>query len=76
MDNFVIKPSLNPSQLYILQLFAENKTEEDFKELQSVLLDYYQKKLDKAADSFWDSQHLDNAQMEKRMYGHLRASAK
>jgi hypothetical protein len=76
MNNLVTKPSLNPSQLYLLQLFAENETEADFEELQSVLLDYYQRKMNKAADAFWDSQHLDNAQMEKLMYGHLRASAK
>jgi hypothetical protein len=76
MNNIVATPSLNPSQVYILQLFAENKTNEDFVELKSVLLDYYQKKLDKAAGAFWDSQHLDNAKMEELMYGHLRASAK
>jgi len=39
-------------------------------------LDYIQKKLDKAADAFWDSQQLDNAKMEELMYGHLRASEK
>jgi hypothetical protein len=41
-----------------------------------LLLDYIQKKLDKAADAFWDSQHLDNAKMEELMYGHSRAATK
>jgi hypothetical protein len=71
-----VKPALNPSQLFLLQMFAENESEEDFEEMKSVLLNYYQKKLNRAADEFWDSQHLDNAQMEKLMYGHMRASAK
>jgi hypothetical protein len=76
MNNVITNPALNPSQLYILRLFAENRTDDDLEELKSVLLDYYQKKLDKAADSFWDSQHLDNVKMEEIMYGHLRASSK
>ena len=74
MTTATAKPALNPTQLFILQTFAIADSEEERDDLISLYLDYIQKKLDKAADAFWDSQQLDNTQMEELMYGHLRAS--
>jgi len=69
-------PPLNAAQLFVLQTFATAKNEQERDELTSLYLDYIQKKLDKAADKFWDEQNLDNAKMEQLMYGHLRSSKK
>jgi len=76
MTTATAKPALNPTQLFILQTFAAADNEEEREDLTSLYLNYIQKKLDKAADAFWDSQQLDNAKMEELMYGHLRASKK
>lgn len=76
MTTATAKPALNPIQLFILQTFAAADSEEEREDLISLYLNYIQKKLDKAADAFWDSQQLDNAKMEELMYGHLRASKK
>jgi len=74
MTTATAKPALNSTQLFILQTFDTVDSEEERDDLISLYLDYIQKKLDKAADAFWDNQQLDNAQMEELMYGHLRAS--
>jgi len=67
---------LNSTQIFVLQTFATAQTENEKEELTSLYLDYIQKKLDRAANEFWDSQNLDNKRMEELMYGHLRASKK
>ena len=76
MATATVKPALNPTQLFILQTFATANSQEERDDLISLYLDYIQKKLDKAADDFWNEQHLDNVKMEELMYGHLRASGK
>ena len=67
---------LNSTQIFVLQTFATAQTENEKEELTSLYLDYIQKKLDRAANEFWDSHNLDNKRMEELMYGHLRASKK
>ena len=76
MATGIAKPALNSTQLFILQTFASANSQEERDDLISLYLDYIQKKLDKAADDFWNEQHLDNAKMEELMYGHLRVSGK
>ena len=76
MEAAVAHSPFNPAQLFLLKTFSRIKSEEEAEEIQSLLLDYYQKKLDTAANEFWDSHNLDNAKMEELMYGHLRASSK
>ena len=67
---------LNATQLFVLQTFSTAKSEQEKEEVTSLYLNYIQKKLNKAADKFWDEQNLDNEKMEKLMYGHLRSSKK
>jgi len=74
METVLSNMALNPAQLFILQTFATTKNEQDKEELTSFYLDYIQKKLNKAANEFWDSNNLDNTKMEELMYGHLRSS--
>jgi hypothetical protein len=67
-------PSMTPAQLFVMRTFATAENEQEREELTSLYLDYIQKKLDKAANQFWDDQNLDNSKMEELMYGHLRSS--
>ena len=76
MESILSHPPLNATQLFVLKTFATARSEEEREELTSFYLDYIQKKLDKEANEFWDDQNLDNAKMEKLMYGHLRSSKK
>jgi hypothetical protein len=76
MEAAVLHSPLNATQLFVLKTFATAKSEQEKEELTSLYLDYIQQKLDKAANTFWDSQNLDNTKMEELMYGHLRSSKK
>ena len=76
MEAIPFHSPLNAAQLFVLKTFAIAKTEQEKEELTSLYLDYIQKKLDKAANEFWDSQNLDNTKMEELMQGHLRSSKK
>jgi hypothetical protein len=76
MEAILSHSPLNASQLFVLKTFATAKNEQEEKELTSLYLDYIQRKLDKAANEFWDNQNLDNTKMEELMYGHLRSSKK
>ena len=76
MEATLTQRPLNPTQMFVLQTFATAKSEQEREELTSLYLDYIQRKLDRAANEFWDSQNLDNTKMEELMYGHLRSSEK
>jgi len=76
MEAALTHQPMNATQMFVMQTFATAKNEQAKEELTSFYLDYIQQKLDKAANEFWDSQGLDNTDMEKLMYGHLRASKK
>jgi len=76
MGATVLQSPLNPTQMFVMQTFATAKNEQEREELTTLYLDYIQKKLEKAADKFWDDQKLDNEKMKELMYGHLRSSAK
>ena len=53
MNAVTTNPPLNATQLYLLQTFVHIKSEESLDELKSVLLDFYQKKLDEETDKWW-----------------------
>ena len=76
METIETNQPFNPTQLFILQTFATAKSKQEKEELTSFYLDYIQKKMDKAANEFWDNQNLDNTKMKELMYGHLRSSKK
>ena len=76
MEAVLSHPPLNSTQLFILKTFATARNEREQEEITSLYFDYIQKKLDRAANEFWDSQNLDNTKMEELMYGHLRSSKK
>ena len=65
MEAIVTNPPLNAAQLYLLQTFAHIKSEESFEELRSVLLDFYQKKLDEATDKWWEENNMTVEKFEE-----------
>jgi len=76
MEATLTQHPLNATQIFVMQTFATAKSEQEREELTSLYLDYIQRKLDRAANEFWDSRNLDNTKMEELMYGHLRSSEK
>lgn len=68
----MVTTQLNPTQLYLLQLFSFSNTEESQLELQKVLLSYYQKKVAKRANELWDKLDLDQQKLEEMCNIHDR----
>jgi hypothetical protein len=64
----------NPTQLHLLKMFAFTRSEAGLDELKSVLLDFYQKKLDDETDRLWDDGTLNNQVMEDMLNSHSRVS--
>ena len=44
----------NPIQLHLLQMFSRMNSEQELKEVQQVLSEYYFKKVAKRANELWD----------------------
>ena len=68
--------SFNPTQLFLLKVFANIKGEEEMKDIQALLLDYIQKKVDIQADKLWDDLHLSNEKIEEMLNSHYRTPYK
>jgi len=76
MEAVVSKAPMNSIQLHLLKMFSFSKSDESLKELQSVLFEYYRKKLRAQTDEFWTNNNLDSSKMDEIMYGHNRISMK
>jgi hypothetical protein len=55
----------NTAQLFLLQTFAHIKSEKSLDELRSVLLDFYQKKLDEETDKWWKENDMTPEKFEE-----------
>ena len=75
MEAAVLEAPMNSVQLHLLKMFSFTKSDESLKDLQSVLFEYYRKKLRAQTDEFWTNNNLDSSKMEEIMYGHNRISA-
>ena len=51
--------------LHLLKLFSHNDSEEYALEIQDVLTQHFQKKLDEEADKLWDEGILDDKRLEE-----------
>ena len=69
-----IATQLNPTQLYLLQLFSFSQTEESQLDLQNVLLSYYKEKVAKRANELWDKLDLDQHKLDEMCSIHERLS--
>ena len=64
---------LNPTQMHWLKLFAFNKSEEYAREVQMVLMHYFQEKLDEESDRLWESGVLDQDRLNEIRHMDLHA---
>ncbi|MBR0046325.1 MAG: hypothetical protein IJP75_05500 [Bacteroidaceae bacterium] len=62
----------NPIQLHLLQMFARMNSEQELKEVQQVLSDYYQKKVESRANELWDKLGLDQQKLDEMANIHER----
>ena len=62
----------NPVQLYLLQMFSHMSSDEELKEVQQVLSDYYIKKVEKHADELWEKYGLTQEKLDKLASIHER----
>jgi len=65
MEATVAHQPLNATQLHLLKLFSYKKTEESLQELKSVLLDFYQKKLDEETERWWQENNMTVEKFEE-----------
>ena len=65
MEALVSSPPLNEAQLTLLQTFAHIKSEESVEELNSVLFDFYQRKLDEETDKWWNENDMTVERFEE-----------
>jgi len=72
MEATVVNSPLNETQIFLLQSFSRMKSEEEKADIQSILLDYYRKKVDAHADNI----SLSNEQIEDILTSHYRTPYK
>jgi len=76
MSGSILKNQLNPIQLHLLKMFAFNRQNLSLEELKSVLLEFYQKKVDEEADKVWDKKNLSDEKLEELLNSHKRTPYK
>ena len=62
----------NPIQLHLLQMFSRMNSEQELKEVQQVLSEYYFKKVAKRANELWDEMELNDEKLEQMANIHER----
>jgi hypothetical protein len=70
MEPAVVNTSLNAAQMLLLQSFSQIKSEENFNELRSVLLDFYKNKIDEETDKWWKENNMTTEKF-KKLYSNL-----
>ena len=55
----------NPIQIHLMQMFERNKSEEELRELQSVISRYYAQKMERHLDELWDEGVLDQKRLDE-----------
>jgi hypothetical protein len=64
--------TLNPTQLFLLQLFAHNGDEEHLKELKEVWLEHVRKKVDEEGKRLWVEKNMNQEMIDEMLNTHLR----
>lgn len=57
--------SLTPTQQHLLKIFSINNSEAYAREIQEVLTQHFQAKLDEEADRLWDAGILDQQRLDE-----------
>ena len=72
METTVMNQPLNETQILLLQTFAKMKTEQEREEVQDLLLNYYQKRVDVQASQV----HFSKEKIEEILHSHYRTPYK
>ena len=72
METTVINAPFNETQMFLLQVFAQIKSEEERNDIQTMLLDYYRKRVDFHASEI----SLSNEKIEEILNSHYRTPYK
>ena len=72
MEATIVNQPLNDTQIFLLQVFAQTKSEEEKTDIQALLLDYYRKRVDNYANNI----SLSNEQIEEVLNSHYRTPYK
>ena len=64
---------LNPTQMHLLKLFAFNNSEDYAREIQMVLMRYFQQKLDEESDRLWEAGILNQERLDEIRHSDLHA---
>ena len=56
---------MNPTQMHLLKLFAFNNSEDFAREIQMVLMRYFQQKLDEESDRIWEEGVLNQEKLDE-----------
>ena len=70
-----MEAALNKTQLEILKLFSNNQSEEDLKEVKSLLITYLSDKVVREADKVAEEKQYTQQTFEKWKADHFRKSA-
>ena len=76
METTLSHPPLNETQIFLLQTFALLKSEEEKADVQALLLNYVQQKLDNAANQWWEENNMTNEKMQEMLNTHYRTPYK
>jgi len=68
----MLSTTLNPTQLFLLQLFSHNGNEERLKELKEVWLDHVRKRADEEGRRIWKEKNLNGEIMNEWLNTHIR----
>jgi len=72
MATAIISQPLNETQIFLLQSFSQIKSEQEKEDIQSLLLNYYQERVDVQANQV----HLSDEKMDEILNSHYRTSYK
>jgi hypothetical protein len=64
--------TLNPTQLWLLQMFARNGDEERLKEVKEVLYNHFCRKLEEESKRLWVEKNMSEEMMDEILNTHLR----
>ncbi|MBQ2196815.1 MAG: hypothetical protein II407_07750 [Prevotella sp.] len=62
----------NPIQLHLLRMFSSMNSEQELKEVQQVLSEYYSKKVEQHANELWDKLGLTQEKLDELANIHER----
>ena len=72
MEATVVNAPFNETQIFLLQAFAQIKSEKEKTDIQALLLDYYRKRVDSQANEI----SLSNEKIEEILNSHYRTPYK